>query len=310
MGKRIRIGILGIGAVGGYFGGQLAEAYHNSDKAEIIFITLPKAEEIIREKGLKLITPQGERIIHPDVVVSNTDNIGTLDYLILAIKSYDLENSLLNCKKCISENTIILPLLNGVDAKERILKLFPVNIVLEGCVYIVARLIEPGVVKETGNIHTLYFGSATASKGILLQLEELFAGAGIDVHLEPDIQQSTWEKFIFISSLASLSSHYDCTVGELLEQHRDELITTLEEIKAVADAAGINIPGNIIETTIAKFERLPYETISSMHSDFRREGKTEYRSLTEYVTVMGDRLNVHTPVYDTILADLEQRVSH
>lgn len=310
MSKKLKIGILGIGAVGGYFGGLLAEKYHNSKETEIIFITLPKAEAVIREKGLKLITPQGERLIHPDVVVSNTEHIGTLDYLILAIKSYDLENSLLNCKKCIGENTVILPLLNGVDAKERIRQLFPVNIVLEGCVYIVSRLIEPGVVKETGNIHALYFGSATASQEILFRLETLFKNAGIETHLEADIQQSTWEKFIFISSLASLSSYYDCNVGELLEAHRSELQTVLREITAVAVAAGINIPDDIMNVTLSKFERLPYETISSMHSDFRREGKTEYRSLTGYVTVLGDRLNVDTPVYDRILRRLEEKVAH
>lgn len=310
MERKLKTGILGIGAVGGYFGGQLAEAYRGSDRATIIFITLPASEEVIREKGLKLITPQGERVIHPDVVVSHTDNIGVLDYLILSIKSYDLENSLLNCKKCIGENTVILPLLNGVDAKERIQKLFPANTVLEGCVYVVSRLMEPGVVKETGNIHTLYFGSATASKSILLELEQLFTGAGIDAHLETDIQQTTWEKFIFISSLASLSSYYDCTAGELLEHHRDELVEVLKEIKAVAAAAGINIPPNIIETTMAKFERLPYDTIASMHNDFRRERKTEYQSLTGYVTLMGNRLNVDTPLYDKILAFLEQKIKH
>ena len=78
--SRIRIGILGIGAVGGYFGGLLAHKYFNSETIEIIFIARPKTAEIIRKVGFKLITPEKEYQIFPSLVDNNPDIIGDLDY--------------------------------------------------------------------------------------------------------------------------------------------------------------------------------------------------------------------------------------
>ncbi len=110
-------------------------------------------------KGLKLITPEFEKKIFADVYTSDSLNIPPLDFLFCAVKSYDLEESLTNLKSGITKNTIILPLQNGMDAKERIAKIFPDNPIIQACVYLVAQITEPGVVKVTGAMRKLYFGS-------------------------------------------------------------------------------------------------------------------------------------------------------
>ncbi len=79
MSKKTKIGILGIGAVGGYFGGLLAEKYLNSKNVEIIFIARERSANIIKEKGLKIITPTEERIVFPSLTTSNPKDIGELD---------------------------------------------------------------------------------------------------------------------------------------------------------------------------------------------------------------------------------------
>jgi len=306
---KTKIAILGTGAVGGYFGGLLAGRYLNSDEAEIIFITRPATEKIIREKGLKMIMQNEEKIVFPQQVTSDPKSLGKIDLLICCIKSYDLEESLKPLSGSITQQTIILPLLNGVDAKERIEKLFPATEVWDGCVYIVSRLIEPGVIKDSGNIRSLYFGSTSGSSEKLNQFESIFKDAGIDTHLSSTILGTIWEKFLFISPLASLTSYLDLPLGAIIENedHKKILIQLLSELRSVANAKGIHFPDTIIDSTIAKMERLPYETTSSMHSDFRKGGKTEYRSLTEYVVALGKKLNVATPVYEKIAESLKQK---
>ncbi|HEX8517657.1 MAG TPA: 2-dehydropantoate 2-reductase [Bacteroidia bacterium] len=303
---KLRIAILGTGAVGGYFGGLLAGKYSGSDEAEIIFITRPATEKVIREKGLKIISDKEERIVFPDLVTSEPHKIGRLDLLICCIKSYDLEDSLKPLSGSISANTLILPLLNGVDAGERIKKLFPQNEVLEGCVYIVTRLIEPGVVKETGNTRSLFFGSTKGITENLKKIEAVFKDAGIDASLSGNIRQVVWEKFLFISTLASLTSYLDKPAGAIMadESYRNMLIRLLEELIAVAKAINIHFPENIIESRIATMEKLPYETTSSMHSDFQKGGRTEYLSLTKYVVDLGKKLNIQTPLYEKVLSGL------
>jgi 2-dehydropantoate 2-reductase len=310
--QRPRIAILGTGAVGGFFGGLLAEKYAGSDRAEIIFITRPATEMIIRKKGLKIIGQNGERIVRPHLVSSNPAAIGKVDLLMCCVKSYDLEESLLPLAGCIAPETAILPLLNGVDAAARIRKLFPGTEVWEGCVYIVTRLIEPGVIKETGNIRSLYFGTASGQQEKPEQYETLFKEAGIDAYLSGNMELVTWEKFLFISAIASLTSYLDLPIGAIIsnDDHRKLLLDLLHELKAVAAAKGILFPDTIIETTIGKMERLPYETTSSMHSDFRKGGKTEYNSLTAYVVQLGKKLNIKTPVYEKVLYGLISKSGH
>src|SRR6185295_12150670 len=139
--NKIRIGILGIGAVGGYFGGLLADKYEDSNEVEVIFIARPSSEKVIKEKGLQLATSAGEKTVHPTLVTSEAYNIPLLDLLICAVKSYDLEDSLKPLGDCITAETTILPLLNGVDASERIKAICPNSQVLEGCCYLMCRLV-------------------------------------------------------------------------------------------------------------------------------------------------------------------------
>lgn len=308
MPKKTKIGILGIGAVGGYFGGQLAEKYFDSEEVEIIFIARERSVRIIKDKGLKIITPLKEKIVFPHLISNNPKEIGAVDYLICCIKSYDLAESIAEFKDCIHSQTVILPLLNGVDAKEIIQSTLPASKVWDGCAYIISRLTEPGVITEGGKIHSLYFGSEN-NDSRLTEFYKLLKEAEIDVHLSENINQTIWEKFIFISVVASLTSYLNLPIGPILENdsHRKLANLLLFEIKAVADAKKIQLPENIIEKTIATMERMPYETTSSMHSDFKKGGKTEYRSLTEYVVKLGESIGVSTPEYKRILADLKNR---
>jgi 2-dehydropantoate 2-reductase len=309
MTTKTRIAILGTGGVGGYFGGLLAEKYRGSNNVEIIFITRPGTEKGLRENGLKLITPQYEKTIFPDVVSSDPAKTGKLDYLICTTKSYDLEESLIPLKDCVTENTVILPLLNGVDAKERISKIFPLAEILEGCVYIVSQLVEPGVVRVSGNISTLHFGSDSSPAGKLKPLEKIFSEAGIECFLSEDIRKTIWEKFLFISSIASLTSYLNLSLGDILanDAHRQTLLALMRELKSISDAKNIGLQDDIVEKLLAKMQKLPYSTTSSMHRDFQKGGRTEYISLTAYAVKHGKELAIATPEFDKILHGFMER---
>lgn len=306
---KIRIGVLGIGGVGGYFGGLLAGKYFNSGHVEMVFITRPDTGRIIKENGLKLITGNAHEIIFPDEITYGQSHIKPLDLLICAVKSYDLKESLYSAKSGISSNTVILPLLNGVDAKQQIEKVYPQNKIIEGCVYIVSERLHPGVIQVSGNMHALYFGSDAVPLEELEKVRGIFIAAGIECHLEKDIHSTLWEKFIFVSTMATLTSYLDLPIGPILENkgYKQILLQLLGEIKSVAIAEGVNLQDDIVESTMLKINRLSYEATTSMHRDFQKKGRTEYLSLTEYVTNLGGKLNIETPLYDKILAELKTR---
>lgn len=303
MKTKIRIGILGIGAVGGYFGGRLAQKYATSDSVEIVFITRASTECIIKNYGLTLLTSDSEDFVYHNLVTSDLNKVGVLDYLICAVKSYDLEESLLSLKSSISDNTVILSLQNGVDTKERIQKIYPTIEVLEGCAYIVAKLVAPATVQVMGKMHSLYFGSPTVSAKRQNELADILNADGIDCYLLPNIRQLLWEKFVFVSSLATLTSFLNLSIGPILEDenHRTKLRQLVTEAANIANRNTVLLP-DIVEITMKKFTTLNYDATSSMHNDFLKGRKTESQILTNFIVVSGLRLGVPTPEYDSIMA--------
>lgn len=303
---KTRIGILGLGGVGGYFGGLLAKEYHKSDAVEIIFIARGETKKAIQESGLKIVTDDSEIIVFPDLVSNNPDEIGVLDYLICATKTYDIEESLLSLKNCIKPETVILPLYNGVDAQERIQKLYPKVEVLQGCVYIISMIFSPGTIRKIGFFEKLFFGSKTASFSKLEELNLILQKAKIESYLVEKIEETVWEKFIFISALASATSYLNQNIVQILSNSESKItyIELLHEIEDVARAKGLKLPHDIVGQTIVKLEKSPKEATSSMHRDLLAGKNTEALSLTQFVVNEGKKHGVKTPLYEKIASVL------
>jgi 2-dehydropantoate 2-reductase len=303
---KLRIGILGLGGVGGYFGGLLAKTYAKSDLIEIVFIARGETQKAVRKDGLKMILDESEVVVFPNLVSNNPDEIGKLDYLICATKTYDIESSFESIRSCISLNTIILPLYNGVDASPRIQAMFPENVVLQGCVYIVSMIVSPGVIRKLGPFEKLFFGSKSASASKLNELQSILENAAIESYLVDAIEETVWEKFIFISSLASASSYLNQNIGAILQHpaSKEVYVALLNESTAVALAKGLALPKDIVAQTIAKLEKSPQDATSSMHRDLLAGRSTEVDSLTAYVVNEGLKYKVATPMYQKILEKL------
>ncbi|MDR6759899.1 2-dehydropantoate 2-reductase [Flavobacterium sp. 2755] len=301
-----RIGILGLGGVGGYFGGLLAKAYQKSDDVEIIFIARGETQKAIAENGLKIVTDDSEMIVRPNLVSNDPSEIGILDYLICATKTYDIEESFTSLKSCIKKETLILPLYNGVDAQERIKKIIPDNEVLQGCVYIVSMIFSPGTIRRIGFYEKLFFGSKTASFSKMEELQNILQKAKVESYLVENIEETVWEKFIFISALASATSYLNQNIGEILSNSESKVtyIELLHEIEDVAQAKGLKLPHDIVAQTIQKLEKSPKEATSSMHRDLLAGKNTEALSLTQYVVNEGRKYGVKTPLYEKIAAVL------
>ena len=304
---KTRIAIVGLGGVGGYFGGLLAHKYYQSPEIEVIFVVRSATERVIKDHGLKLITPVEETVVYPDMVTSQPELIGPVDFLICTTKGYDLEGALTPLKDCITTNTSILPLLNGIDAREKIEQIFPGADVWDGCVYIVSRLVAPGVVQKTGNIHKLYFGTGAEPSEKQRLFEKICLDAGVECYLSSNITQTVWEKFLFISPMASATSYLNLSIGEVLDTPAYKQLFTglIDELKSVADKLGIPLAQNIVSKTVFRAESLPFETTSSMHSDFKKGGKTEVETLTGYVVRLGEKTGVATPTYAKTYAKLK-----
>lgn len=298
--SKIRIGILGIGGVGGYYGGMLAKQFHHSESVDIVFVVRPETGMLIEKLGLKIVEDDHESIVHPAEIITNATNCKPLDYLICCTKGYQLEEALKPLSNEITSNTVILPLLNGVSASQIIHSIYPQAEVWEGCVYIVASIISKGVILVKGSNQKLYFGSLTKGNEKHQQFARLLKEAGIVFEYAENIEEIIWKKFVFISSLATITTKLDLSISEVLtnQEHRKLVVKMIEELMAITRAKNLNLGIDMMEETMKKMDQVPIGSLTSMLRDYRAGNPIELQALTEFVIQSGRELSVPTPVYN------------
>ena len=306
--SKFKIAVVGVGGVGGFVGGKLAARFEDSDSVEIVLAARGANEKAIRARGLKLVTTQGELLVKPKLAA--VTELGEPDLILLCTKEYDLEETVSVLKESVGKRTAILSLLNGVDTSERIARILPETEIWQGCIYIISRLVSPGVVEESGNVCLVYFGSGKAAGEKLRLVETLFRESGIDAHYTPDIDARMWEKFVFISALAAATSYLNASIGEIINnpEHKNLLDDLVTEIKQLARAKNIDISEEAIQQKIDRLNSVPFEATSSMHTDFSRGHRAELQSLVGYVVEQARALNVPTPVYDKVYGELAEKL--
>lgn len=295
--SKIKIAISGIGAVGGFYGGLLAAQYQNSEDVDIFFIARGKNLQAIRKNGLEL--KKSFKIINakPTLATDDPAEIGPVDYLLCCTKSYDLDNNIEHLSPVIGPDTVILPLLNGADISERIQKLLPNNKVWKGCVYIGARLVSPGHIQKFTLKDRLIFGIKDKDKERQHELWTLLNNAYISADNPKDIDTEIWKKFFMISTAATITSYYNATINEVINDHIEHFISLGYELQGVTEALGIKLPENIVFSSIESQKMMPNGSTTSMHIDFKQRKNTEVETLTGYVIRTAKIFGLKVPTY-------------
>lgn len=306
---KVKIAVVGLGGVGGFLGGKLARHYAGSDRVEVNFIARGQTLENVRRDGLVVEAREGTFTARPHAVTDRAEELGVMDYVIYATKSYDIEGGVESIRGCVGERTVVIPFLNGVDGTERIRKLLPCNEVWDGCVFIVARIAAPGRILETTEKYLYLYGSKTGTAQRLAEADRIFAEAGLNARSFPDIERRVWNKFAFISTLATITSYTDKTYGEILSDPADlqRLNALFAEFGAVARAKGAEVARDIPAEVLGRVKIVPPDSTTSMQRDFRAGKTTELESLTGYIVREGERLGVPTPVYRQMYEALRNR---
>lgn len=295
--SKIKIAFSGIGAVGGYYGGTLAAFYEKSSEVDVFFIARGENLRVIRENGLEIKKSYKKILAKPALATDNPAEIGPVDYLFCCTKSYDLEDNIRQLSPVIGPDTVIIPLLNGAEISEQIQKILPDNKVWKGCVYIGARLVSPGHIEKFSLKDRLFFGLNKKDKEQQEKLRSLLNNARIFVTNPDDIDIEIWKKFFMISPAATITSYFNATINEVISDHMDLFIALGYELKSVAEAKGIQLPEDIVFSSIQSQKMMPNNSTTSMHSDFKNGNRTEIETLTGYVIREADALGIEVPTY-------------
>jgi len=296
---------IGVGGVGGYFGGIIAaKASHTSlfPGLKVVFIARGDHLKAIKKNELFLYLDAEDTplICRPAMATDNVSDVNNIDVFFIASKSYDLNNILVMIKKKVKNNTIIIPLMNGIDIYNRIRSIIPGGIVLPACVYVSSYISRPGEIRQIGLPGRIVLGEDPHHPGftpdwLLSLLDEM----NVLYSWEQDPYPKIWEKYVLICSFALISSYYDKPLGALLENSSllAEFIQHMEELCSIAQGLQIRIPEDLPVKIIELLKKYPYETESSYQRDLRKGKKRDEGDLFSYTIIrLGDELGIPTPL--------------
>ena len=304
---KTKIVFVGLGGVGGYYGGLLSRYAENNPDISVCFVARGAHLDAIREKGLKVTDEKQSFVTHPAIATDQVEEIGVADYIVLATKSYDLDATMQQIKPMVSTHTILLPLLNGIDNTARLRAFFPDNEVWYGCVYIITRLIAPGEILDTGNVHFMHFGHEKQTSEQLLYIENLFLQSGIEVSRKEEPIKAIWRKFFYISTTAALTTYLNTDFRSLVwdEDKRPLYLEIMRELYAVSEAEGVGLYEGVIDDMLKYGGSLPAGNTSSMNSDYLAGRKTEIETLIGIVVKLGKKHGLSLPVYEQVYEKLQ-----
>lgn len=296
----MKIGILGMGGIGSFIGAKLTKNYENDKETKVIFICRNKTKESIKMNGLSLVSEDKTIKSQPYLVSDNNDEIGLLDILIVATKSFSLDSAIKKYECCLKHETIIIPLQNGVNAKniiEATIK-HDNSKILEGCIYVASNIEKPGVVKHVGGPGKIFFGN----NGELdfKWVEGVLVKGGLDATYTKNIKKILWKKYLFVSPVAAMTTAFDITFGELAEnaKYMALLGKMMKEVQELADNYNITLRDEDVKDSLAMLSNFPYSSKSSLQLDFENNNdKTEKDNLVDYVVENGRKFGVDVDNY-------------
>lgn len=305
----MRIAVVGLGGVGGYFGGKLARRYSPGEGHQVLFFCRGRHLEAVRRHGLKVMAVDEEFTAIPATATDSPEELGQVDLMLFCVKGYDLEEAVAMVAGNVHQGTVVLPLLNGVDAAGTLRSVIGSGTVLGGCVYISSHIEAPGVVQQTGGPRKLFFGPEVGGVESYRHIESLLKDAGIKAELTGDIALELWTKYIFVGPFSGVSSLLGKVFGAILEDARDRgmLEGMMKEVEALARKRGIALPHDIVARSVEKVAGFPYDTKSSMQLDFEKGRRVELELFVGYVVRSGGELGVPTPLHQRVYRELAAR---
>jgi 2-dehydropantoate 2-reductase len=299
----MRIAILGAGGVGGYYGGALARAGH-----PVAMLARGAHLDTLRAAGLEVRTPEGTFTVAVEAA-GDPAALGEAELAVVAVKTYSLPEIVPAARLLAERGAIVLPLLNGVDAADRLVEGgVPGSQVLGGLAEISAARIGPGVVERRSPFQRVVLGER-AGGGLSERAERIaavFREAGVEARVSADITLDLWRKLAFIASMAAACGLARSSIGPVRRAPLGPLLIerAVREVAGVARARGVALTAEDEAKILAFANGLPDPMKPSLLLDLESGGPTEIDDLSGAVSRLGRQAGVETPVHDVATAAL------
>ena len=287
---KLTVAILGPGGVGGMIGALLARAGHR-----IVCLAGEQTVTVLRQQGLRVDSDQyGE---FTAAVEADTELREPVDAVFVTVKQTALAEALDRVPAEVLGTAVVVPLLNGLDHLAVLREHLPSAQVVAGTIRIEATRTAPGRI-----VHTTPFANLELAAPVE-EFADHLRQAGLGVTLREDESAMLWDKLAFLAPFALLTTRHRTDVDTVRDRHRPELLTVLDEITAVARAAGTPVTA---ERLLSFFDRVPGPMKSSMQRDAEAGRPLELDAIGGAVLRAGAAHGIATPATARLVAEVSQ----
>jgi 2-dehydropantoate 2-reductase len=299
----MRIAVVGAGGTGGFFGGLLARAGE-----EVTFVARGAHLRAIQAQGLRLRSRRVGDFTVPARATDDPATVGPVDLVLFCVKAYDTETAAARLGPLLGPDTVVLPIQNGIDSAERIVRIAGPAGVIGGLAAVSAVILEPGVVEHRAGPDVIRFGELGGGTSPRTErLLPVLRRAGIAAELHPDIRVALWEKFVLICGLSGLTALTRLPLPAILAcpETRELLEGVIAEADAVGRAEGVRLPPEGVARTMRLLAMPGGPVRGSLYFDLAAGRRLEIETLHGTVVRLGRARGVPVPYSFAVYAALQ-----
>ncbi|MBB6116446.1 2-dehydropantoate 2-reductase [Rahnella inusitata] len=289
----MRILVVGAGATGGYFGARLAQAGQ-----DVTFLLREKRALAVQRDGLTVHSPHGDFHFQPSVLQAS-QLTGPYDLILLTVKSFGLEAAIKDIAPVVGEDTMILPVLNGMKHIETLSQRFGEHALLGGLCKINATLDADGHIHQMTPMHQIYYGELSGEKTARIQrVDQAFKEAGFEAFLSETIMTDLWEKWLLLCSFGAITCTMRGNIGQVASVPGgtefatgivNEALTTMKAFGYAERAAAV---AKVKEAVTDKHS----EQTSSMYRDMTQGNPVEADQIVGDLVERAIRVGINVPL--------------
>lgn len=295
--KRTRIIVMGAGAVGGYFGGRLAQA----ENTDVFFVARGEHLKALQTNGLQIKSVFGDFDLRIEASDSLNDFQDTADIILFTVKSYDTDAVIDLIRPKVGEQTQVLTIQNGLENYYKLAKEFGKNRVIQGVCRIGAMIEEPGVIRHT-SMGSIIIGEPDGSESERLKLiKNLFDQVDVKCIISGDIERDSWVKFIWNGVFNMITGAAGVTLDKVFEYESSLKLSheIFREIALLASKYNVHFTDEDYEQIVENVRKLgAFKT--STYQDRIKGKRLEYEAFTGAILRMGREKDVQLPYNEAL----------
>ena len=294
----MRIAIFGTGGAGGYFGARLALAGES-----VIFIARGEHLNAIRNRGLHLETPKGTTVIRPAEATDDPAQVADVDVVLVGVKAWQVTEAARALRPMIGNETIVVPLQNGVEAATQLATVLGTEHVLGGLCGTISWIAGPGRIRSAGEHNFIKFGELDNRRTERVErLYQGFANAGVTVEVPSDVLRALWDKFLLVTSFGGVGAVTRAPTGVIrtLPGTRRVLEQCMQEVVAVARARQVSMADATVTDAMKFLDTIPATGTTSLQRDIVEGRKSELEYWNGAVVRLGREVKIPTPLHEFI----------